>query len=169
MTVNNKSQTQEAQKRPPSNHVIDKMSFHSFSIRTICTCSVLSVVLLLSVWINAQNEPLSDFFFQLYPELQLTEEEQKLLNQEGVSLPSNLPLTKVRTLNTAALTLSSALVSGMCTNRHHFICVQGHQAYYQAIRRQNEAVWVFFYLNVPNEGLSQVYLMLLWRVCCDSL
>lgn len=30
----------------------------------------------------------------LYPELQLTEEEQKLLNQEGVSLPSNLPLTK---------------------------------------------------------------------------
>ncbi|XP_028280880.1 cyclic AMP-responsive element-binding protein 3-like protein 4 [Parambassis ranga] len=30
----------------------------------------------------------------LYPELQLTEEEQKLLGQEGVSLPSNLPLTK---------------------------------------------------------------------------
>ncbi|KAF5891732.1 cyclic AMP-responsive element-binding protein 3-like protein 4, partial [Clarias magur] len=30
----------------------------------------------------------------LYPELKLTEEEQKLLNQEGVSLPNNLPLTK---------------------------------------------------------------------------
>ncbi|KAL7393911.1 hypothetical protein ABVT39_017636 [Epinephelus coioides] len=30
----------------------------------------------------------------LYPELQLTEEEQKLLSQEGVSLPNNLPLTK---------------------------------------------------------------------------
>lgn len=32
---------------------------------------------------------------QLHPDLQLTEEEQKLLNQEGVSLPNNLPLTKV--------------------------------------------------------------------------
>uniref|UniRef100_A0A671N4A0 Uncharacterized protein n=1 Tax=Sinocyclocheilus anshuiensis TaxID=1608454 RepID=A0A671N4A0_9TELE len=31
----------------------------------------------------------------VYPELQLTEEEQKLLDQEGVSLPNNLPLTKV--------------------------------------------------------------------------
>ncbi|XP_029928751.1 cyclic AMP-responsive element-binding protein 3-like protein 4 isoform X2 [Myripristis murdjan] len=31
---------------------------------------------------------------ELYPDLQLTEEEQKLLTQEGVSLPSNLPLTK---------------------------------------------------------------------------
>uniref|UniRef100_A0A8C1V3G5 Cyclic AMP-responsive element-binding protein 3-like protein 4 n=1 Tax=Cyprinus carpio TaxID=7962 RepID=A0A8C1V3G5_CYPCA len=31
---------------------------------------------------------------QVYPELQLTEEEQKLLDQEGVSLPNNLPLTK---------------------------------------------------------------------------
>ncbi|XP_053095645.1 cyclic AMP-responsive element-binding protein 3-like protein 4 [Pangasianodon hypophthalmus] len=30
----------------------------------------------------------------LYPELKLTEEEQKLLSQEGVSLPNNLPLTK---------------------------------------------------------------------------
>ncbi|XP_053744006.1 cyclic AMP-responsive element-binding protein 3-like protein 4 [Synchiropus splendidus] len=29
-----------------------------------------------------------------FSDLQLTEEEQKLLNQEGVSLPSNLPLTK---------------------------------------------------------------------------
>lgn len=33
---------------------------------------------------------------QLCLDLQLTEEEQKLLTQEGVSLPSNLPLTKVR-------------------------------------------------------------------------
>ncbi|MBN3324285.1 CR3L4 protein, partial [Atractosteus spatula] len=32
--------------------------------------------------------------FPLYPELCLTEEEQKLLTQEGVSLPNNLPLTK---------------------------------------------------------------------------
>ncbi|XP_075901893.1 cyclic AMP-responsive element-binding protein 3-like protein 4 isoform X1 [Nelusetta ayraudi] len=31
---------------------------------------------------------------QLRPDLQLTEEEQKLLSQEGVSLPNNLPLTK---------------------------------------------------------------------------
>uniref|UniRef100_A0A1A8PIL3 Cyclic AMP-responsive element-binding protein 3-like protein 4 n=1 Tax=Nothobranchius rachovii TaxID=451742 RepID=A0A1A8PIL3_9TELE len=31
---------------------------------------------------------------QLYSELQLTEEEQKLLTEEGVHLPSNLPLTK---------------------------------------------------------------------------
>ncbi|KAK9514494.1 hypothetical protein VZT92_027957 [Zoarces viviparus] len=30
----------------------------------------------------------------LFPDLQLTEEEQKLLTQEGVSLPNNLPLTK---------------------------------------------------------------------------
>ncbi|XP_051255326.1 cyclic AMP-responsive element-binding protein 3-like protein 4 isoform X2 [Dicentrarchus labrax] len=30
----------------------------------------------------------------LYSDLQLTEEEQKLLSQEGVSLPNNLPLTK---------------------------------------------------------------------------
>lgn len=30
----------------------------------------------------------------LYPDLQLTEEEQKLLTQEGVCLPNNLPLTK---------------------------------------------------------------------------
>ncbi|RXN05089.1 cyclic AMP-responsive element-binding 3 4 isoform X2 [Labeo rohita] len=32
--------------------------------------------------------------FLVYPDLQLTEEEQKLLDQEGVSLPNNLPLTK---------------------------------------------------------------------------
>ncbi|XP_053183663.1 cyclic AMP-responsive element-binding protein 3-like protein 4 [Scomber japonicus] len=30
----------------------------------------------------------------LFPDLQLTEEEQKLLTQEGISLPGNLPLTK---------------------------------------------------------------------------
>ena len=38
------------------------------------------------------------FLLQPFTELQLTEEEQKLLSQEGVSLPGNLPLTKVRPL-----------------------------------------------------------------------
>ncbi|AWP15857.1 putative cyclic AMP-responsive element-binding protein 3-like protein 4 [Scophthalmus maximus] len=38
--------------------------------------------------------PLSTDDDLLNPDLQLTEEEQKLLNQEGVSLPNNLPLTK---------------------------------------------------------------------------
>lgn len=33
---------------------------------------------------------------QLFPDLRLTEEEQKLLTEEGVSLPSSLPLTKVQ-------------------------------------------------------------------------
>lgn len=32
---------------------------------------------------------------QSFADLQLTEEEQKLLRQEGVSLPTSLPLTKV--------------------------------------------------------------------------
>ncbi|KAK7158390.1 hypothetical protein R3I93_009566 [Phoxinus phoxinus] len=32
--------------------------------------------------------------FLVFPDLQLTDEEQKLLDQEGVSLPNNLPLTK---------------------------------------------------------------------------
>lgn len=32
--------------------------------------------------------------FLAYPDLQLTDEEQKLLDQEGISLPNNLPLTK---------------------------------------------------------------------------
>lgn len=40
---------------------------------------------------SALSEDLTD---QWSPELQLTEEEQKLLNQEGVTLPSNMPLTK---------------------------------------------------------------------------
>lgn len=40
------------------------------------------------------DPPLSPSGDLLYPELQLTEEEQKLLTQEGVSLPNNLPLTK---------------------------------------------------------------------------
>ncbi|MEQ2210753.1 hypothetical protein XENOCAPTIV_018708, partial [Xenoophorus captivus] len=33
---------------------------------------------------------------QMFPDLRLTEEEQKLLTEEGVSLPRNLPLTKVK-------------------------------------------------------------------------
>uniref|UniRef100_A0A8C6TA46 Cyclic AMP-responsive element-binding protein 3-like protein 4 n=1 Tax=Neogobius melanostomus TaxID=47308 RepID=A0A8C6TA46_9GOBI len=36
----------------------------------------------------------ADLMDQWSPELQLTEEEQKLLNQEGVTLPGNMPLTK---------------------------------------------------------------------------
>lgn len=40
------------------------------------------------------SAPSSDLVDQWSPELQLTEEEQKLLNQEGVTLPSNMPLTK---------------------------------------------------------------------------
>lgn len=36
----------------------------------------------------------ADLTDQWNPELQLTEEEQKLLDQEGVTLPSNMPLTK---------------------------------------------------------------------------
>ncbi|XP_069032738.1 cyclic AMP-responsive element-binding protein 3-like protein 4 isoform X3 [Embiotoca jacksoni] len=42
----------------------------------------------------AHLDPPSPDADPLYPDLQLTEEEQKLLTQEGVSLPSNLPLTK---------------------------------------------------------------------------
>ncbi|XP_028435634.1 cyclic AMP-responsive element-binding protein 3-like protein 4 [Perca flavescens] len=38
--------------------------------------------------------PMRDLMHYLSPELQLTEEEQKLLTQEGVALPNNLPLTK---------------------------------------------------------------------------
>ncbi|XP_078108138.1 cyclic AMP-responsive element-binding protein 3-like protein 4 [Sander vitreus] len=40
------------------------------------------------------SDPASPDAHLLSPELQLTEEEQKLLTQEGVSLPNNLPLTK---------------------------------------------------------------------------
>ncbi|XP_044063217.1 cyclic AMP-responsive element-binding protein 3-like protein 4 isoform X2 [Siniperca chuatsi] len=42
----------------------------------------------------ARLDPPSPDDDPLYPDLQLTEEEQKLLTQEGVSLPNNLPLTK---------------------------------------------------------------------------
>ncbi|KAK1795500.1 hypothetical protein P4O66_010676 [Electrophorus voltai] len=43
---------------------------------------------------HTQITPSSHAASLLFPELQLTEEEQKLLDQEGVSLPSSLPLTK---------------------------------------------------------------------------
>ncbi|KAF7652532.1 hypothetical protein LDENG_00095370 [Lucifuga dentata] len=43
---------------------------------------------------SSNSDPPSPDGDMLYPDLQLTEEEQKLLTQEGVSLPSNLPLTK---------------------------------------------------------------------------
>lgn len=43
---------------------------------------------------NLTSAPSAHLTDQWNPELQLTEEEQKLLNQEGVTLPSNMPLTK---------------------------------------------------------------------------
>lgn len=42
-------------------------------------------------------------FLKLYPDLHLTDEEQKLLNQEGISLPNNLPLTKVSPLTASPI------------------------------------------------------------------
>ncbi|XP_077086099.1 cyclic AMP-responsive element-binding protein 3-like protein 4 [Siphateles boraxobius] len=42
---------------------------------------------------DMQNKHNPDSFL-VYPDLQLTDEEQKLLDQEGISLPNNLPLTK---------------------------------------------------------------------------
>ncbi|KAI5618328.1 cyclic AMP-responsive element-binding protein 3-like protein 4 [Silurus asotus] len=47
---------------------------------------------------NLSHAPHSFTDGLLYPELKLTEEEQKLLSQEGVALPNNLPLTKERIL-----------------------------------------------------------------------
>lgn len=56
---------------------------HQMLFADSCVVSELPVL--------APPSPHSDL---LRPDLQLTEEEQKLLSQEGVSLPSNLPLTK---------------------------------------------------------------------------
>lgn len=57
---------------------------------------------------------------QLRPDLQLTEEEQKLLSQEGVSLPNNLPLTKVHLRSSCAPVLLLLVVrrrETRCANR----------------------------------------------------
>ncbi|XP_075901894.1 cyclic AMP-responsive element-binding protein 3-like protein 4 isoform X2 [Nelusetta ayraudi] len=56
---------------------------HQMLFADSCVVSELPVL--------APPSPYSDL---LRPDLQLTEEEQKLLSQEGVSLPNNLPLTK---------------------------------------------------------------------------
>lgn len=56
-------------------------------VRRVCVCVCGGVVL--------EKADSSSAAAQSYADLQLTEEEQKLLSQEGVSLPTSLPLTKV--------------------------------------------------------------------------
>ncbi|KAK3551828.1 hypothetical protein QTP70_029004 [Hemibagrus guttatus] len=75
----------------------------------------------------------------LYPELNLTEEEQKLLDQEGVSLPNNLPLTKDlgqdlghSHRNTSHMTLESEAVSQIT----HYCTVKAEERILKKVRRK---------------------------------
>ena len=54
-------------------------------VRRVCVCVCVLA------WAGKPDPSSAQFFANL----QLTEEEQKLLSQEGVSLPTSLPLTKV--------------------------------------------------------------------------